>query len=172
MLRRSHKVRQQQNFVSADFRRGRWSNRFWNSCYMKNSKQRHMQDSGQQHIHPPVPPIVIYFRQLSSEMFNICPDFGWLDYVVKPIYLVSTAKYLSRSQTLPQFLHLWALTPAYSMGLRLCPDIITHLCRFCLFLKDLFEPHHRYWEDKGFLWYDKKGRVRKIHLSSSMSWSR
>lgn len=50
---------------------------------MKNPKQRHMQDSGQQHIHPPIPPIVIYFKQLSSEKFNICPDFGCHDYVVK-----------------------------------------------------------------------------------------
>lgn len=55
---------------------------------MKNLKQRHMQDSVQQHIHPPIPPIVIYFRQLSSDKFNICPDFGWYDYVVKatPLY--------------------------------------------------------------------------------------
>lgn len=59
-----------------------------NSCYMKNPKQRHMQGNGQQHIHPPLLPIVVYFRQLSSEEFNVCPDFGWHDYEVKatPLY--------------------------------------------------------------------------------------
>jgi len=42
-----------------------------NSCYMKNPKQRHVQGSGQQHIHPLLPHIVISFRQLSSEKCDV-----------------------------------------------------------------------------------------------------
>lgn len=74
---------------------------------MKIPKQRHLQGSGQQHIHPPVPPRVVYFRQLSSEKFNICPVFGWHDYVVKAKPLYQQQNICLEAKTSPQFLYLW-----------------------------------------------------------------
>lgn len=86
-------------------------------------------------------------------------------------HLCINSKYLSRGQASPQFLHLWALTAAYLMRLRSCPDTITPM-------QILFYSWRTYWTTpqklggQRFSEIRQKGRVRKTHLSSSMSWLR
>lgn len=46
-----------------------------------------VQGRGQQRIHSPLPRIVIYFRQLSSEKFSVYYAFGWHDFVMKATHL-------------------------------------------------------------------------------------